>query len=124
MNIPVGIKSIAVSFPSVIRTNDYYKEKYPDLVAKAEDKHSSTLMSPIDTSPDNEYELEMMSYLQDPFRGSVERRILSPDESSLSLECRAAKNALESAKLCPNEVDLIISSSFLPEQIGIGNAAS
>lgn len=123
MNIPVGIKSIAVSFPSVIRTNDYYKEKYPDLVAKAEDKHSSTLMSPIDTSPDNEYELEMMSYLQDPFRGSVERRILSPHESSLSLECRAAKNALESAKLCQNEVDLIISSSFLPEQIGIGNAA-
>lgn len=123
MHIPVGIRSLAVSFPSNIRTNDYYKEKYPDLVAKSQEKHSLTLMSPIDASSNNVYELEMIPYLQDPFRGSVERRILSPDESSLSLECRAAKDALESAKLCPNEVDLIISSSFLPEQLGIGNAA-
>ncbi|PAX60432.1 3-oxoacyl-ACP synthase III family protein [Brunnivagina elsteri] len=126
MHIPVGIKSLALSLPSVIRTNDYYKEKYPDLVAKAEEKHSLSLMSPTDTSgasSHNVYELEMMPYLQDPFRGSVERRILSPDESSLKLECRAAKDALESAKLHPNEVDLIISSSFLPEQLGTGNAA-
>jgi 3-oxoacyl-[acyl-carrier-protein] synthase III len=122
MHIPVGIRSLAVSFPSIIRTNDYYREKYPDLVANAEENTLGRFMSPTDTSPQNEYELEMMPYLQDPFRGSVERRILSSEESTLTLECQAAKDALKSAALSPNEIDLIISSSFLPEQFGTGNA--
>lgn len=38
MHNPVGIRSLSVNFPSVVRTNDYYKEKYPNLVAQAEKK--------------------------------------------------------------------------------------
>lgn len=39
MNLkPVGIRAIAVSFPSIIRTNDYYRQHHPELVAKAEEK--------------------------------------------------------------------------------------
>ena len=36
----------------------------------------------------------MMPYMDDPFRGTVERRILREGETSLSLEVRAAKRAL------------------------------
>jgi 3-oxoacyl-[acyl-carrier-protein] synthase III len=124
MNIPVGIKSIAVSFPSVIRTNDYYKEKYPDLVAKAEDKSLAKLMSLVDATPNNEFELEMEPYLKDPFRGTVQRRILGEGESALTLECNAARDALDAAKLSPDDVDLVIGSpTFLSENLGFGNAA-
>ncbi|WP_375504428.1 3-oxoacyl-ACP synthase III family protein [uncultured Nostoc sp.] len=123
MHSPVGIRSLSVSFPSIIRTNNYYKENYPKLIAQAEQKSLARLFSPAKSTPSNEFELEMMPYLSDPFRGTVERRVLAPDESSLTLEYRAAKDALEAAKLAPNDVDLLIVSSFLPEQIGFGNAA-
>ncbi|NET52800.1 MAG: 3-oxoacyl-ACP synthase, partial [Merismopedia sp. SIO2A8] len=120
---PVGICSLAVSFPSIKRTKYYYEEKYPELVARADQKSLAKLMSLSESAPSNEFEIEMIPYLSDPFRGTVEQRRLSPDESSLTLEYRAAKCALEAAKLSINEVDLLIVTSFLPEQIGFGNAA-
>ena len=36
MNQPVGIKSLAISIPEHIRTNDYWYDKYPEIVAEAE----------------------------------------------------------------------------------------
>ncbi len=123
MHIPVGIRSLAVSLPSVIRTNSYYQEKYPELVAKAESKTLCRLMSLTESTPSNDFELEMMPYLKDPFRGTVERRVLGEGETALTLEYRAAKEAIDGAKLSPLDVDLIIVSSFLPDQLGFGNAA-
>lgn len=123
MHNPVGIRSLTLSFPSIIRTKDYYKENYPELVAQSEKKNLARLMSPVKSTPSNEFEIEMMPYLSDPFRGTGEKRILGPGESSLTLECRAAKDALEAAKLSPDKIDLLIVSSVLPEHIGYGNAA-
>lgn len=127
MHHPVGIRSLAVSFPSVVRTNDYWRENYPDLIARAEQKSLAKAFSPPESaSNSNELDLwtqEMMPYVSDPFRGAVERRVLGPGESSLSLEYCAAKDALEAAKLSPDEVDLMLVSSMFPEQIVPGNAA-
>ena len=120
---PVGIRSLAVSFPSITRTNDYYKEKYPELVSRAEQKSLAKLFSLAGSTPNNEFDLEMMPYLSDPFRGTVKRRVLGPGESSLTLEERAARDALEAAKLSPEDVELMIVASVWPEQIGFGNAA-
>jgi hypothetical protein len=59
---PVGIRSLAVSFPSIIRTNDYWLEKYPQL-AKVEprrarqQRHSTT--SDTFTSNNGLYQSEM-----------------------------------------------------------------
>ncbi|MCC5614055.1 3-oxoacyl-ACP synthase III family protein [Nostoc sp. CHAB 5836] len=119
----VGIRSIALSFPSIKCTKDYYRQNYPNLLATVEKKSLANLFSLSDSAPSNEYELEMMPYLKDPFRGTVERWILAPTESSLTLEYRAAKDALEAAKVFPKDVDLLLVASFLPEQIGFGNAA-
>lgn len=119
---PVGIRSIALSFPSIRRTNDYYKEKYPELIAQAEQKGLARLFSLSGATPENEFEQEMMPYLSDPFRGSVERWVLDPGESSLTLEYRAACDVLDAAKLSPKEVDLMIVASVWPEQIIFGNA--
>ncbi len=119
----VGIRSLAVKLPSIKRTNDYYREKYPELVAQAEQKSLARLFSLAGSTPSNEFDLEMLPYLSDPFRGTVERRVLGPGESSLTLEYRAACDALDAAKLSPNDVDLMLVSSVWSEQIGFGNAA-
>ena len=123
MHPPVGIRSLAVSFPSIRRTNDYYREKYPDLVAQAEQKSLARLFSLAGSTPSNEFDLEMVPYLSDPFRGTVDRWVLSPGESSLMLEERAARDALDAAKLTPKDVDLLLVASIWPEQIGFGDAA-
>lgn len=125
MHYPVGIRSIGVSFPSVVRTNDYYIENYPELFAQAEQKSLARTFSASQSSEfSTEFDREMARYLSDPFRGAVERRVLSPSESPLTLEYRAACDALEAARLGSNDVDLMIVSSLLPENyIAPGNAA-
>jgi 3-oxoacyl-[acyl-carrier-protein] synthase-3 len=120
---PVGIRSLALSLPSIRRTNDYYREKYPDLVAQAEQKSLARLFSLAGSTPSNEFDLEMVPYLKDPFRGTVERWVLGPGESSLTLEERAARDALDAAKLSPDDVDLMLVASVWSEKIGLGDAA-
>lgn len=123
MYYPVGIRSLAFGLPSIRLTNDYYTEKYPQLIARAEEKSLARLFSLPGSAPSNIFDWEMLPYLKDPFRGTVERWVLGPNESSLMLEYRAATDALAAAKLSPEEVDLMLVSSVLPAQIGLGNAA-
>jgi len=124
-NHPVGIRSLALSFPSIIRTNDYWREQFPELFTQAQPK--VRLYQPVASTADiNELDIwsqEVKPYLSDPFRGNVERRVLAPDESSLMLECRAARDALAAAKLAPESVDLAIVTSLFSDQIGLGSAA-
>lgn len=124
MHHPVGIRSLAISFPSVKRTNDYYREKYPEKVAQAEQETLAKVFSPNESSPkSSEFDQAMSPYLSDPFRGAVERYVLDSNESSLTLETRAAKEALKAVKLNSEDIDLMLVTSMLPDQIGIGNAS-
>jgi 3-oxoacyl-[acyl-carrier-protein] synthase-3 len=122
---PVGIRAIAVKFPRQIRTNDYYKEHYPELVAQASQKTLAKLFIPDNAKSDAEdiWSQEIAPYTSDPFRGTVERRVVAPDETSLSLEYRAAMDALDAAKLSPDDIDLMLVTSLFPEQVTPGNAA-
>lgn len=115
---------MAVSFPDSVRTNGYFRERYPEVVAEAERKALARVFSQQDEQlrPDT-WELEMEPYLADPFRGAVERRVLAEGETALNLELRAARSALSAAGLAPSDVDLVLCCSFLPDQIGPGNAA-
>lgn len=126
MNSPVGIRSLALSFPSIIRTNDYWIEKSPELVARNKPRRARISRATKPTHSNNGLDIwsqEVASYLPDPFRGSIERRVLAPDESSLTLEYQAAKEALDAAQLAPEDVDLAIVASLFPENIGPGSAA-
>ncbi|NEO98550.1 MAG: 3-oxoacyl-ACP synthase [Symploca sp. SIO2E9] len=125
-NRPVGIRSLAVSFPSTIRTNDYWQNKFPDLFGETKPKRARLSRKTTSISGNNGLDIwsqEVAPYLSDPFRGNVERRVLAPDETSLTLEYQAAKDALKAAKISPEEVDLMIVASLLSEQMGAGNAA-
>ena len=124
---PVGIRAIAVNFPGQIRTNDYYRERHPELIAQAEQKTLAKLFVPSAPNSNNQaveiWSKAVAPYMSDPFRGTVERRVLSPEDSSLMLEYRAACNVLAAAKLAPKEIDLMLVTSLFPEQITPGNAA-
>lgn len=127
MNLAVGIRSLAVSFPSIIRTNEYWHKKFPHLFPQEKLRKAKVSTKFVESTCDPNgldiWSQEVAPYLSDPFRGSVERRVLGSDESSLMLEYCAAKDALDAAKLSPNEVDLMIVASLFGEHIGPGSAS-
>ncbi|MGB7443482.1 MAG: 3-oxoacyl-[acyl-carrier-protein] synthase III C-terminal domain-containing protein [Coleofasciculaceae cyanobacterium] len=125
IHFPVGIRALAVSFPSIIRTNDYWQQKFPELAAQTQSKRTRLPRTTTLTSDHQDLDIwsqEVAPYLSDPFRGNVERRVLAADESSFTLECRAVRDALAAAKLSPEQVELMIVASLFPEQMGPGHA--
>ncbi len=122
----VGIRSIALNFPSLVRKNEYWYKHYPELVAQAEQRTLARLFKPNDSKTNHQNDLwsqVVTPYMSDPFRGTVERRVLAPGESSLMLEERAARDALAAANLTTEEVDLMTVTTLFPEQIAPGNAS-
>lgn len=121
----VSIRSLAINFPKTIRTNDYWLEKFPDLFAQTRQREvrrtPATDLIPIPSGIDLWLQ-EVTPFLADPFRGSVQRRVVAGDESSLLLECQAARSALTAANMTAADVDLAIVSSLFPSDVGPGLA--
>lgn len=120
-SIPIGIRSLAVSFPSVIRTNNYWQQKYPEMVRSQPRRRRNR--SVLSSTANNGFDLwsqEVAPYLSDPFRGSVERRVLG-DESTLEVQCQAATEALTAAKLDVEEVDVVMVTSLFADNLGLDN---
>lgn len=124
MTAAASLRALAVAFPAGVRTNDYWHQRHPALVAQAQQKTLARLWTERATSSAlaQVFDEEMQRYGGDPFRGTRERRVLAPGETPLGLELRAARRALDAAALAPAEVDLVIAASFLPDQLGVGNA--
>lgn len=122
--LSVGLRALAVNLPRGVRTNAYWLERHPGMVAEAAEKTLARVWSPAGSSgSESAFVAEMNRFLGDPFRGAIERRVLAPEETVLSMEVPAARSALEAASLSAKDVDLLLSSAFLPDQVGIGNAA-
>ena len=118
-----GLRSLAVAYPPSVRTNDYYRERFPAQVAASEERGLARLWSAYGGEAPSHFDLAFEPYGADPFRGTVERRMLEPGEPVLPLELHAARHALEAAQLEAADIDLVLSASFLPDQPGLGNGA-
>lgn len=119
----IGIRSLAVSFPQNIRTNDYWQQKYPETI-RSQPKRNRRNRAAISGNQDNGFDLwsqEVAPYLSDPFRGNVERRVLGSSESSLDLQIQAATEALVAAKLAGEEVEVAIAASMFTDNLGMDN---
>lgn len=125
MHPSVGLLSLSVQYPRHLVTNDEIRARSPALVADAERRSMARLWSgpADDAGPADAWGAAMRPYVQDPFRGAVERRHLRDGESSLALELAAAREAMARRGVEPDAIDLVIAVSFLPDQISPGNSA-
>jgi len=122
MSPSIGLQALTVQVPDRILTNDHWRENQPRLVAEAEER-IWMWKKPTDWKEGSEaFNREMAPFLSDPFRGTDHRRFLDPGGTALSLEAGAARSALDAAGVEPEEVDLLICTSFLPDANGIGGA--
>lgn len=118
-----AVHGLAVAFPSLLRTNDYWRRHHPGLIEGANDRVLSRVWEQKTRAADDDpWARAMKPYVTDPFRGAQSRRWLAPGETSLGLELSAAREVLSACRLAPADVDLAIVSSFLPDHPGVGNA--
>ena len=118
----IGLKSVGVSVPDRVLTNDHWRHNHPHLVSEAEGR-IWMWKKPMEWTEGSEvFNREMSPYVKDPFRGARERRYLPAEGTALALETAAATDALEAAGLEPKDIDLLICSSFLPDSVGVGGA--
>ena len=129
--IAAGIRALAVVLPDEVRTNDYWCQKYPD-IAQAEQRwlnkkakangHKAQEVKLSRKTDKLLFDATMAPYLDDPFHGAIERRVLKAGETTTSLAVRAARQAIEVANIPPTEIDLLLCTSMFPDRIGGGDA--
>ena len=116
--IRAGLRSLAVAFPGELRTNQWFRDRFPAEVAAIEQRHADALPGHAGAVAP-----ELARHLADPFRGTVQRFALAPGERALDVELRAARQALAAADLAPGDVDLLIATAFPSDQPAVGQAA-
>lgn len=116
-----GLQALAVYFPETVRTNDHWRERHGDLVRGLEEKSRRQVWEA--DAPRTLFAEEMQRYRDDVFRGSVERRVMADDETTLAMEARVARRALRAAHLSATDIDAVLLTSFFPDQLCVGNGA-
>jgi 3-oxoacyl-[acyl-carrier-protein] synthase-3 len=115
-----GITAISVYFPEQVRENDWWREVAPAFVAKLEQRVGAQVWQP--AAERNPWQSAMAPYLDDPFRGSQQRRVLGPGEDAHAMEAAAAQRLLDAAGLTPADIDLVLVSCLFPDQYVLGDA--
>jgi 3-oxoacyl-[acyl-carrier-protein] synthase-3 len=118
----VGILGLGVYLPEQIRKNDWWPES---VVAKWRDKKAQTITryEGADDSSMTEGLKRTLAALaalgDDPFQGSVERRIMPEEITTTDMETWAARKAIERAGIDKREIDFVFSYTICPEHINV-----
>jgi 3-oxoacyl-[acyl-carrier-protein] synthase III len=123
----IGISSIGLHLPQEVRTNSWWPQTTVNEWMK---RAVRTRRAMEEEYPRLESEGQRMALrramdeLDDPFRGSVERRVLAADRSVASMEAAAARDAIERAGIDASEIDALLVHSYVPDYLATNNACS
>lgn len=111
----VGIQALSVHLPDTVRSNGWWS-------TNSTDREGVPPLQSSGRKPRNLFDAAMQPYIDDPFFGSVERRIADAGEGSVSLGIKAARSVLETTGIAASEVDGLISVSMFSDRVGAGDA--
>lgn len=125
----VGILGVGAYLPDQVRTNDWWPE---ELVARWRQQAPSSLVGPRGEGEGEGLEPEtegirlalaaMQALRDDPFKGTISRRIRPEDMLPSFMETRAAEEALARAGVERGEIGLVLGHSQVADNIGASTA--
>ena len=120
----VGILAVGAYLPDEVRKNDWWPRS---TVESWEDKLSARnnvrkeAAAPLTDGP-RRVLAAMAEYSNDPFKGSKERRAMSKQMVPSDMEIAAGKDALQRSGIDPQQIDLLLTFSQLPDYVAVPNA--
>lgn len=120
---PLGIWAIGAYLPEEVRTNDFWPS---EVVDRWRERSGNFLLMPpdLEDTPGRRAALEAINAARvDPFQGAVQRRVLAHDKEPSFMEQQAATSALQKAGLKPDDIDLLLCQTTVPDILGVNHAA-
>jgi 3-oxoacyl-[acyl-carrier-protein] synthase-3 len=117
-----GIVGMGLWAPETVRRNEAWPESFVRSfheqreIGRAKDFTNIERKNP-DRPYDELFVRHALPYDNDPFKGAVERRFASPEVPTAEGDAAAARLALKDAGIEPREVDLILSSALVQDQL-------
>jgi 3-oxoacyl-[acyl-carrier-protein] synthase-3 len=125
----VGILGLGSYLPPVVRRNDWWSPRVVETWVEKQEIRSlspherEAMMSKL-TPGQRRVVAANEALAADPFRGSLERRIMPDDMLSSQMETVAAENAIRDAGIDKAEIDLVIVQSVAPDLLHVPNACA
>jgi 3-oxoacyl-[acyl-carrier-protein] synthase III len=122
--MPVGIVGLGVGLPPERRPNAWWNGKLP---VRDERDRDALALERSTAGADNALAPEIAAAMaelpkDDPFRGARSRRVLDERLDSSDLEAVAAVDAMRDADLAPDDIDLVLVHSLVPDRLIPSNA--
>jgi 3-oxoacyl-[acyl-carrier-protein] synthase-3 len=117
-----GIVGMALWLPETVRLNDAWPESFARAFREQRESRRHGDFTNIERrNPDRPYEelflRHALPYDDDPFKGARQRRIADPDVPTAHGDAEAARLALKDAGIKPDDVDLVMSSAVLQDDL-------
>jgi 3-oxoacyl-[acyl-carrier-protein] synthase-3 len=117
-----GIVGMGLWIPDTVRRNDAWPETFVRTFREQRESRRQGDFTDIERrNPDRPYEelflKHAVPYDDDPFKGARERRVADPDVPIAEGDAAAARLALKDAKIEPTEIDLVLSSAVLQDDL-------
>jgi 3-oxoacyl-[acyl-carrier-protein] synthase-3 len=122
----VGILGLGTYLPRTVRTNDHWSSA---IVADWHDRMAARATRPDAPAPETLSSgvrrtlAAMQEYAKDPFRGAVERRVMSDEMTTSEMEAFAAKEAMQRAGIDASQIGAIFTQTPAPECVLRNSAA-
>ncbi|MCE9576458.1 MAG: hypothetical protein K8W52_25135 [Deltaproteobacteria bacterium] len=117
----IGILGIGVELPATVRSNDWWPAEVVASWAAA--RAAAPPPPPIAMTEGMALVARaMQAQGGDPFQGTTARRVIADDQTAIDLEVAAARAALARAEVAPEAIDLVLTSTTVPEYL-VNNGA-
>jgi 3-oxoacyl-[acyl-carrier-protein] synthase III len=122
MQLRVGLLGVATYLPPDIRRNDWWPRA---TVERWQRERPPSPPLPDERTAGMQRVLEAMAAQDsDPFRGVVERRVMSGEMTAVDMEAQAAERAIASAGVERREIDVLLTHSAVPDDLATNGACA
>jgi 3-oxoacyl-[acyl-carrier-protein] synthase III len=117
-----GIVGMGLWVPQTIRRNDAWPASFVSAFHDQREARRARDFTDIERSGSGRPYEELfvrhaLPYDDDPFKGATERRVAPPDVPTVEGDAVAAQRALEDAGVHPRDVDLVLSSALIQDEL-------